>query len=132
MSKNSFFLGHNGLGLILISICSVALSSCCGDKDSTKAPNHWRKVGKEIIRSAIDAARIRLRPILMTAFALILGVVLLVVPSAAGVNSRDSLSTPVFGGMIISTFLSLIVVPVFYVLIEKLRERRFEKQRSGT
>jgi Cu/Ag efflux pump CusA len=73
-----------------------------------------------------------LRLILMTAFAFILGVVPLVFASGAGANSRHSLGTAVFGGMIVSTFLSLIVVPVFYVLIEKLRERRIEKQRSST
>lgn len=91
-----------------------------------------RDEGEEVIRSAIDAAQTRLRPILMTAFAFILGVVPLVIASGAGANGRHSLGTAVFGGMIVSTFLSLIVVPVFYVLIESLRERRTEKQRSST
>lgn len=91
-----------------------------------------REEGEEIIQSAIEAARIRLRPILMTAFAFILGVLPLVIAGGAGARSRHSLGTAVFGGMIASTFLSLIVVPVFYVLIEKLRERRLEKQKSTT
>jgi multidrug efflux pump subunit AcrB len=73
---------------------------------------------EEIIQSAIEAARIRLRTILMTAFAFILGVVPLVLAGGAGVNSRHSLGTAVFGGMIASTSLSLIVVPVFYVFRE--------------
>jgi multidrug efflux pump subunit AcrB len=59
----------------------------------------------------------------MTAFAFILGVFPLVVASGAGSNSRHSLGTAVFGGMIVATFLSLIVVPVFYLVIEGLRER---------
>jgi len=82
-----------------------------------------REEGEEIIQSAIEAAHIRLRPILMTAFAFILGIVPLVIASGAGANSRHSLGTAVFGGMIVSTFLSLIIVPVFYVLIERLRGR---------
>ena len=82
-----------------------------------------REEGEEIIQSAIEAAHIRLRPILMTAFAFILGIVPLVIAGGAGANSRHSLGTAVFGGMIVSTFLSLIIVPVFYVLIERLRGR---------
>ena len=82
-----------------------------------------REEGLSIQESALEAARIRLRPILMTAFAFILGVFPLVVASGAGSNSRHSLGTAVFGGMIVATFLSLIVVPVFYLVIEHLRER---------
>ena len=82
-----------------------------------------REEGLSIQDSALEAARIRLRPILMTAFAFILGVFPLVVAGGAGSNSRHSLGTAVFGGMIVATFLSLIVVPVFYLIIEQLRER---------
>ena len=83
-----------------------------------------REEGLSVLDSAMQAAMIRLRPILMTAFAFILGVFPLVIASGAGAQSRHSLGTAVFGGMIVSTMLSLIVVPVFYVLIEKLRERK--------
>jgi multidrug efflux pump subunit AcrB len=83
-----------------------------------------REEGLPIIEAAMDAAMIRLRPILMTAFAFILGVFPLVIASGAGAESRHSLGTAVFGGMIVSTMLSLIVVPVFYVIIENLRERK--------
>ncbi|HXH10260.1 MAG TPA: multidrug efflux RND transporter permease subunit [Alphaproteobacteria bacterium] len=83
-----------------------------------------RDEGLSIQEAALEAARIRLRPILMTAFAFILGVVPLVLASGAGANSRHSLGTAVFGGMIFSTFLSLAIVPVLYVLIERLRERQ--------
>jgi hydrophobe/amphiphile efflux-1 (HAE1) family protein len=82
-----------------------------------------REEGMPVQEAAMTAALIRLRPILMTAFAFILGVFPLVVASGAGANSRHSLGTAVFGGMIVSTLLSLIIVPVFYVIIENLRER---------
>ena len=74
--------------------------------------------------AAMEAARIRLRPILMTALAFMFGVLPLVVASGAGANARHSLGTTVFGGMLAATVLSLFVVPVFYVLIERLREGR--------
>jgi hydrophobe/amphiphile efflux-1 (HAE1) family protein len=83
-----------------------------------------RDEGMPIQEAAMRAALIRLRPILMTAFAFILGVFPLVIATGAGANSRHSLGTAVFGGMIISTLLSLIIVPVFYVIIQYLRERR--------
>jgi Cu/Ag efflux pump CusA len=66
---------------------------------------------------------VRLRPILMTSFAFIFGVVPLVIASGAGAASRHSLGTAVFGGMLLATFLSLAVVPVFFVVIERIRER---------
>jgi multidrug efflux pump subunit AcrB len=66
---------------------------------------------------------VRLRPILMTSFAFILGVVPLVIASGAGAAARHSLGTAVFGGMLVSTFLSLAIVPVFFVLMERVRER---------
>ncbi len=82
-----------------------------------------REQGATIVEAALEAARLRLRPILMTALAFILGVVPLVVARGAGAASRHSLGTAVFGGMIASTFLSLLLVPVLYVIIEKVRER---------
>ncbi len=86
-----------------------------------------REEGMPIQEAAMTAALIRLRPILMTAFAFIFGVFPLVIASGAGANSRHSLGTAVFGGMIVSTLLSLIIVPVFYVVIENLRERGPQK-----
>jgi len=82
-----------------------------------------REQGESIERAALHAARVRLRPILMTSFAFIFGVIPLVIATGAGSASRNSLGTAVFGGMLLSTFLSLAVVPVFFVLIERLRER---------
>ncbi len=74
----------------------------------------------------MEAARLRLRPILMTAFAFILGVVPLMIASGAGAAARQSIGTTVFGGMLVATLLSLAFVPVFYALIERLREGRGE------
>ena len=82
-----------------------------------------REQGESIERAAILASRVRLRPILMTSFAFILGVVPLVLASGAGAASRHSLGTAVFGGMLLATFLSLAVVPVFFVVMERIRER---------
>jgi HAE1 family hydrophobic/amphiphilic exporter-1 len=70
----------------------------------------------------MDAARLRLRPILMTAFAFILGVVPLMIATGAGAASRQSIGTTVFGGMLAATILTLLFVPVFYAVIEGLRE----------
>jgi Cu/Ag efflux pump CusA len=71
----------------------------------------------------MDAARVRLRPVLMTAFTFILGVVPMVIATGAGAASRNSLGTTVFGGMLVATMLSLGLVPVLYVVLERLRER---------
>jgi HAE1 family hydrophobic/amphiphilic exporter-1 len=82
-----------------------------------------RESGMGIVESAMNAAKLRLRPILMTALAFILGVVPLVIATGAGENSRHSIGTTVFGGMIAATFLSLVFVPIFYVVIESMREK---------
>jgi HAE1 family hydrophobic/amphiphilic exporter-1 len=87
-----------------------------------------RQRGMTILESAIEATRIRLRPILMTSLAFIMGVVPLVVASGAGENGRHSVGTTVFGGMIMSTILNLFFIPVLYLLIEGLRERRKAKK----
>src|SRR5207247_11368280 len=75
---------------------------------------------KTITQAAIEAARLRLRPILMTSFAFILGVVPLVLASGAGAEMRQALGTTVFFGMLGVTFFGLMLTPVFYVVIRKL------------
>src|SRR5579862_1172046 len=82
-----------------------------------------RARGVPLIEAAVEAARIRLRPILMTSLAFILGVVPLVVASGAGEHGRHSVGTTVFGGMILSTILNLFFIPVLYLIIEGWRER---------
>ena len=86
--------------------------------------NQLREQGLSIPAAARQAAETRLRPILMTSFAFILGVVPLVVATGAGAASRHSLGTAVFGGMIVSTILNLVLVPVLYVMIVSVFERR--------
>ncbi len=86
------------------------------------------KKGMSIFDSAMDAARLRFRPILMTSFAFILGVYPLVIASGAGGASRQALGTAVFGGMIAATFLAVLFVPVFYKVIQSSSERFFPRK----
>jgi HAE1 family hydrophobic/amphiphilic exporter-1 len=85
--------------------------------------NQLRAQGMSITDAVVRAAETRLRPILMTSIAFLLGILPLVVASGNGAASRNSLGTVVFGGMIFSTFLNLFVVPVMYVLIINIEER---------
>ena len=78
--------------------------------------------GRSIFDSAMDAARLRFRAVLMTALSFILGVIPLVFASGAGAESRKVLGTTVLGGMLIATVLSLVCVPMFYFLIQKAAE----------
>jgi hydrophobe/amphiphile efflux-1 (HAE1) family protein len=90
-----------------------------------------REEGLGIVEAATEAARLRLRPILMTAFAFILGVVPLMMATGAGAASRQSIGTTVFGGMLAATLLTLLFVPVFYAVIEQLREGRRDRQAAS-
>ncbi len=80
--------------------------------------------GMTIREAALEAAHLRLRPILMTSFAFILGVVPLAIATGASSAARRSLGTAVFGGMVTATLLAIFIVPVLYVLIESVVERR--------
>jgi len=75
--------------------------------------------GKPLLESAVNAARARFRPILMTSFAFILGVVPLVIATGAGANARRSIGITVFSGMIASTCLAVLFVPTFFVVIQR-------------
>jgi HAE1 family hydrophobic/amphiphilic exporter-1 len=88
-----------------------------------------RERGLGIAEAAVEAGRIRLRPILMTSFAFILGVFPLAVATGAGAGARNSVGTSVAGGMIASTFLSIFFIPVLYVVIRSLAPG---KARAGT
>jgi len=79
-----------------------------------------RAKGKSIAEAAVEAARIRLRPILMTSFAFILGVIPLVLAQGAGKAGRISVGTTVFGGMIAATTLNLLFIPLLYVIVRTL------------
>jgi len=80
-----------------------------------------RESGQSAVEAAATAARLRLRPILMTAFAFILGVTPLAFATGAGANSRHSIGYTVIGGLLVGTFFTLIVVPTFYVIVEWVR-----------
>ena len=82
-----------------------------------------RKYGLSIVEASIEAARIRLRPILMTSLAFIFGVLPLVLARGAGRVGRQSVGTTVFGGMIAATSLNLLFIPVLYVIIKTLQEK---------
>ena len=82
------------------------------------------KSGKPLIESTLEAAKLRLRPILMTAFAFILGVVPLVTATGAGGEGRKVMGMTVFSGMLIATFLGVLLIPSLFVIIEKLSHRK--------
>jgi hydrophobic/amphiphilic exporter-1 (mainly G- bacteria), HAE1 family len=79
-----------------------------------------RERGLSIVDAAVEAARIRLRPILMTSFAFILGVLPLVFANGAGQAGRHSVGTAVAGGMLVSTMLNLVFIPVLYVIVRTI------------
>jgi HAE1 family hydrophobic/amphiphilic exporter-1 len=90
--------------------------------------NHLKKrEGLPAHEAVVQGATIRLRPILMTTFAFVMGIIPLVVAEGAGANSRHSLGTAVCGGMIVSSVMSLYVVPVVYVLKDSVAQL-FRKQ----
>jgi HAE1 family hydrophobic/amphiphilic exporter-1 len=82
-----------------------------------------RAEGKSIQEAAAEAARLRFRAILMTAFSFILGVCPLLIASGAGAASRRSLGTAVFGGMLASVLLGVFFTPVLYVVVQRISER---------
>ncbi|MGC2297792.1 MAG: efflux RND transporter permease subunit, partial [Acidobacteriaceae bacterium] len=79
-----------------------------------------RAKGRSIVDAAIEAAVLRLRPILMTSFAFILGVIPLAIASGAGAQGRRSVGTTIIGGMLVSTVLNLFFIPVLYVMLQTL------------
>ena len=91
---------------------------------------------KPLVESAIEAARARFRPILMTSFAFILGVVPLVLATGAGASARKSIGITVFSGMLASTCLAVLLVPTFFVVVQRfenwLAERKTRKAADAT
>ncbi len=79
--------------------------------------------GKSIVEAAIEGSRLRFRPVMMTSFAFIAGLVPLVIASGAGSISRRSVGTPVFGGMLASALLGVFLIPMLYVVFQWLREK---------
>ena len=85
---------------------------------------------RRVIDAALEAARIRLRPILMTSFAFIMGVIPLVFASGAGAEMRHAMGVAVFSGMLGVTFFGLVLTPVFYVVLQGMVERRPRRARQ--
>ena len=83
-----------------------------------------RRKGRSIAEAAIEAAELRLRPILMTSFAFILGILPLVFATGAGALGRRSVGTTIVGGMLLSTVLNLLFIPVLYVILRRLLQTR--------
>src|SRR2546426_6833515 len=80
--------------------------------------------GKPLVDAALEAGRVRLRPILMTSFAFVLGCVPLWTASGAGSVSRQIMGTTVIGGMLASTFIAVFLIPVLFVSVEKLSQEK--------
>lgn len=90
----------------------------------------YRAAGKSIEESAIEGGRIRLRPILMTSFAFILGTLPLVISTGAGAASRISLGIAVFAGMLMTSLVGTLFIPNFYLMMESLQERFKHKKKK--
>lgn len=99
-----------------------------------------RQQGKTLRDAVIEAARLRFRPILMTSFAFIMGVIPLAISTGAGANSRHAIGTGVIGGMMFATFLGLLLIPVFFVVVRRVlgdkmdepSQEYLQRQRDGT
>jgi multidrug efflux pump len=84
--------------------------------------------GKSLVEAAAEACRMRLRPIIMTSLAFILGVVPLAISSGAGSGSQHAIGTGVIGGMITATILAIFWVPMFYVAVSSLFKSKYDKE----
>jgi HAE1 family hydrophobic/amphiphilic exporter-1/multidrug efflux pump len=87
------------------------------------AKDKHEKGGMNLFDAAVEGAKLRFRPIMMTAFAFILGVVPLVEATGAGANARASIGTAVFGGMIMASVVGIFFIPMLYVLVQGIAER---------
>jgi HAE1 family hydrophobic/amphiphilic exporter-1 len=93
-----------------------------------------KDAGEDVLHSAIDGAKLRFRPILMTSFAFILGVIPLLTASGAGAEGRKVMGMSVFSGMLGATIIGVLLIPAFFVLIEKERKKKkpVDKNQPGT
>jgi HAE1 family hydrophobic/amphiphilic exporter-1 len=83
-----------------------------------------RRLGKDVRTAAIEAAGLRFRPVIMTSFAFILGLLPLVIAVGAGAVTRRAVGTPVFGGMIAASVFGIFIIPLLYITAEQLRQWR--------
>ena len=89
-----------------------------------------RDQGLSAVEAAVEAARLRLRPILMTSLAFILGVTPLAVSNGAGSGSQHAIGTGVIGGMVTATFLAIFMIPMFFVVISRFSKQKIEPARA--
>ncbi|MEO8803529.1 MAG: multidrug efflux RND transporter permease subunit [Rudaea sp.] len=87
-----------------------------------------QKAGRPLGTAVVDAARLRLRPILMTSFSFIFGVLPLAISTGAGANARHAIGTGVIGGMVFAAFIGVLFIPVFYVIIRRLLGDKMESE----
>ncbi|CAM2871920.1 efflux RND transporter permease subunit [Legionella worsleiensis] len=118
---------YTQIGLLLL----IALATKNAILIVEVANEHRQIHKKSIFESAVLGAKTRFRPILMTSFAFIMGVMPLVFASGAGANARKSIGIAVSSGMLASTCLAVVFVPVFYVLLETWQEKRKENKKKG-
>ena len=90
-----------------------------------------REKGEPIVQAALEGAKLRLRPILMTSFAFILGSFPLAIATGAGAGARTALGTAVVSGMLCATLIGVFFTPVFYVLMQRISERQWPFSRCG-
>jgi HAE1 family hydrophobic/amphiphilic exporter-1 len=134
-------LGALGLvslrGLVNDVYCQIGLVMLIGlsAKNSiliVEFAEQLRRKGRSITEAAIEAGELRLRPILMTSFAFILGVLPLVFATGSGALGRRSVGTTIVGGMLLSTVLNLLFIPVLYVILSRLLKRGDAPQEAAT
>jgi hydrophobe/amphiphile efflux-1 (HAE1) family protein len=87
--------------------------------------------GKDAVEAAVNAARLRFRPIIMTSLAFVLGVMPLMISTGAGAGARRSMGTGVVGGMLVATFVATIFIPLLFVVVARRRTERTAKQESA-
>ena len=115
------------IGLILL----IALSAKNAILIVEVAREYRVRDGRPLIESAVEAARARFRPILMTSFAFILGVAPLVLATGAGASARKSIGITVFSGMLASTCLAVLFVPAFFVVVQRFEEWRASRKKPA-
>src|SRR5690606_36738996 len=102
------------------------------DVCSSDLKDLYENQGRSLISAAIKAARLRLRPILMTSLAFTFGVLPMALATGAGQGSQHSIATGVVGGMITATVLAIFFIPLFFVVVSQLSEKLFPKKQEET